>query len=93
MSGSRQLSLTLPGALMVALMLAFRAGLVAAETADDRRLHLLAGMAASHARDVQALLAKGADPNWKTVTAGPRCTPRPRSTPSRPCGCCSRPSK
>ena len=37
MSESRQLSLTLLGALLVALMLAFGAGMVAAETADDRR--------------------------------------------------------
>lgn len=46
-------------------MLAFGTGMVAAETADDRCLHLFAGMAASHASDVQAPLAKGADAHWK----------------------------
>ena len=65
MSGSGSLFSRFPVALAVALMLAFGAGMVAAETADDRRLHRFAGLAASHASDVQALLAKGADPNWK----------------------------
>ena len=63
MPGSRILSLPLPIALAVALMLAICAGLASAETADDRRLRQLAGQAGSHAGDVRALLANGADPN------------------------------
>ena len=62
MSDSRPLRPVFPAALAVALMFAFGADTVAAETADDRRLRQLAGQA-EHPVQVKALLARGADPN------------------------------
>ena len=63
MSGSSSMPLPALGALAVATALLLGVAAAHAESADDRRLHQLAGQSQTYTDEVRALLAKGADPN------------------------------